>query len=71
MTRGNCMRARIGAMLAVGYWCEDGCWGRIELREVFVSLHPEGPGLPDDVWLSEVDGYLAAPSVGIAAPPTG
>jgi hypothetical protein len=36
-----------GPMLAVGYWCEAGCQGRIELREhkgnVFLSLHAE-PG---------------------------
>jgi hypothetical protein len=34
-----------GPMLAVGYWCETGCQGRIELREhkgnVFLSLHAE------------------------------
>jgi hypothetical protein len=37
-----------GSMLAVGYFCEAGCQGRIELREhkgnVFLSLHEE-PGL--------------------------
>lgn len=34
-----------GPMLSVGYWCEDGCRGRIELREhkgnLFTSLHNE------------------------------
>ena len=32
-----------GPMVAVGYWCENGCCGRIELREhkgyLFTSLH--------------------------------
>lgn len=36
-----------GPMLAVGYWCEEGCRERIELREhkghLFASLHNELP----------------------------
>ncbi len=32
-----------GPMLAIGYWCENGCRGRIDLREhkgyLFASLH--------------------------------
>jgi hypothetical protein len=34
-----------GPMLAIGYWCEAGCCGRIELREhkghLFAGLHNE------------------------------
>jgi len=41
-----------GAMLSVGYWCEDGCQGRFELRDykgnLFASLHNEPPMQPDD-----------------------
>ena len=40
-----------GPMLAVGYRCEEGCQGRIELREhkghLFASLHPTMPDQPD------------------------
>jgi hypothetical protein len=40
-----------GPLLAVGYWCENGCQGRIELREhkgsLFTSLHNEAPEHPD------------------------
>ena len=41
-----------GPMLSVGYWCEYGCRGRIELREhkghLFASLHNHPPlGLED------------------------
>jgi hypothetical protein len=32
-----------GPMLSIGYWCENGCCGRIELRQhngqLFASLH--------------------------------
>jgi hypothetical protein len=42
-----------GPMLAVGYWCEAGCQGRIELREhkghVFLSLHAEAGIDPADM----------------------
>jgi hypothetical protein len=42
--------ANRGPMLAIGYWCEHGCQGRIELREhkghLFVSLHQECPEPP-------------------------
>jgi hypothetical protein len=42
-----------GAMLAISYWCENGCRGRIELREhkghLYLSLHEEPYGLPDFV----------------------
>ena len=45
--------ANRGAMLAIGYWCENGCRGRIELREhkgyLFASLHKEPFGPPDYV----------------------
>jgi hypothetical protein len=42
-----------GPMLAIGYWCENGCHGRIDLREhkgyLFASLH----NLPQlDPWTS-------------------
>ena len=41
-----------GPMLAIGYWCEDGCRGRIELREhkghLFAGLHNEQPVRKDD-----------------------
>lgn len=51
--------ANRGPMLAMGYWCETGCQGRIEFREhkghLFVSLHSEPGGLPDDIWLEQVD----------------
>jgi hypothetical protein len=40
-------------MLSVGYWCEDGCRGRIELREhkghLFASLHNQPPLGPEDL----------------------
>jgi hypothetical protein len=40
-------------MLAIGYWCETGCRGRIELRahkgHLYLSLHEEPFGLPDFV----------------------
>ena len=49
-----------GPMLAVGYWCETGCQGRVELREIkghlFVGLHDEPGGLPDDVRYEQDDG---------------
>ena len=36
-----------GPMLAISYWCEEGCRGRIELREhkghLFAGLHTERP----------------------------
>jgi hypothetical protein len=39
--------ANRGAMLSIGYWCELGCQGRIELRahkgRLFGSLHHEPP----------------------------
>jgi hypothetical protein len=42
-----------GPMLAVGYWCETGCRGRIELREhkgnVFLSLVEESGFDPADM----------------------
>ncbi len=42
-----------GPMLSVGYWCEDGCRGRIELREhkghLFASLHNQPPLGPEDL----------------------
>jgi len=42
-----------GPMLAIGYWCEDGCRGRIELREhkghLFAGLHNEQPVRHDDL----------------------
>lgn len=42
-----------GPMLAVGYWCEEGCQGRIELREhkghLFASLHSRPPLGPEDL----------------------
>lgn len=48
-----------GPMLAMGYWCESGCRGRIELREhkghVFASLHSEPAGLPHNIWSAEAD----------------
>jgi len=41
-----------GPMLSVGYWCEQGCRGRIELREhkghLFASLHNGPPLGPED-----------------------
>jgi len=41
-----------GAMLAIGYWCENGCEGRLELRNhkghLFASLHNESPTPADD-----------------------
>lgn len=43
--------ANRGPMLAVEYWCEAGCQGRIELREhkgsLFASLHSSPPVLTD------------------------
>jgi hypothetical protein len=42
-----------GPMLDIGYWCENGCQGRIELREheghLYLSLHEEPLGVPDFV----------------------
>jgi hypothetical protein len=42
-----------GPMLAVGYWCEAGCRGRIELRQhkgsLFLSLVEEPGFLPEDM----------------------
>jgi hypothetical protein len=42
-----------GPMIAVGYWCEAGCRGRIEFREhkgnVFLGLRGEPGFLPEDV----------------------
>jgi len=42
-----------GPMLSIGYWCEDGCQGRIELREhkgnLFASLHNQAPMRPQDL----------------------
>jgi len=39
-----------GPMLAIGYWCENGCQGHIDLRghkgHLFVSLHNNGPCSP-------------------------
>jgi hypothetical protein len=39
-------------MLAIGYWCEEGCRGRIELREhkghLFAGLRNEKPARCDD-----------------------
>ncbi len=39
-----------GPMLSIGYWCELGCQGRIELRmhkgRLFGSLHDENPIQP-------------------------
>lgn len=36
-----------GPMLSIGYWCEEGCRGRIELRghkgNLFASLHDAPP----------------------------
>jgi hypothetical protein len=36
-----------GAMLSIGYWCENGCQGHLELRNhkghLFASLHND-PG---------------------------
>jgi len=56
--------ANRGPMLAVGYWCEGGCRGRIELREhkghVFASLHSEPAGSPDELWSQEADGAGAS-----------
>ena len=41
-----------GAMLALGYWCENGCEGRLELRNhkghLFASHHNEPPTPADD-----------------------
>lgn len=41
-----------GAMLAIGYWCENGCEGRLELRNhkgnLFASHHNEPPTPADD-----------------------
>jgi hypothetical protein len=38
-------------MLAIGYWCEAGCQGRMELREhkghLFATLHPTTAEQPD------------------------
>ena len=46
-----------GPMLSVGYWCEDDCRGRIELREhkghLFASLQDQPPLGPEDVVLAE------------------
>ncbi len=42
-----------GPMLAIGYWCENGCHGRIELREhkgyLFATLHEAEPAEPQKV----------------------
>jgi hypothetical protein len=50
--------ANRGPMLAAGYWCENGCRGRIELREhkghVYASLHNQPPGPPDGVWFPDL-----------------
>jgi hypothetical protein len=53
-----------GAMVALGYWCEAGCRGRIELRQhkgnLFLSLVEE-PGFdPDDMVTSAPVGDGAA-----------
>ena len=41
-----------GPMLSIGYWCEYGCHGRIELRahkgRLFGGLHHEPPFEPED-----------------------
>jgi hypothetical protein len=40
-----------GPMLAVSYWCEDGCIGNVQLRQhkgiLYASLHTDAPP-PDD-----------------------
>jgi hypothetical protein len=40
-----------GAMLSIGYWCEDGCQGHIELRNhkgyLFASVHND-PAIPEE-----------------------
>jgi hypothetical protein len=40
-------------MLSIGYWCEYGCRGRIELREhkehLLSSLHDQPPLNPEDL----------------------
>jgi hypothetical protein len=44
--------ANRGPMLSIGYWCENGCQGRVELRQhkghLFASLHETGQH-PDDL----------------------
>jgi hypothetical protein len=46
-------------MLAIGYWCENSCHGRIELREhkghLFASLHNDPADMPNDIWLPRID----------------
>jgi hypothetical protein len=41
-----------GAMPAIGYWCENGCEGRLEIRNhkghLFASLHNEPPTPAND-----------------------
>lgn len=41
-----------GPMLSIGYWCEEGCRGRIELRghkgNLFASLHEEPSSMTED-----------------------
>jgi len=53
-----------GPMVAVGYWCEAGCRGRIELRQhkgnVFLSLVEEQGFLPEDMVTSVPAGDSAA-----------
>jgi hypothetical protein len=42
-----------GPMLSIGYWCENQCRGRIELRvhkgSLYASIHDEPPLQPDDL----------------------
>jgi hypothetical protein len=63
-----------GPMIAVGYWCEAGCRGRIELRQhkgnLFLSLVEE-PGFdPEDMATSAPagDGAGAAEQMESSAP---
>jgi hypothetical protein len=41
-----------GPMLSIGYWCEDGCLGHLELRQhkgqLFASLHTAAPTPVDE-----------------------